>query len=109
TLATGIIIVGQISASTKIINLEFKLSNLLGKYSYGIYIYHPLLLFLFAKMNLFASIENELAKLVVIFGVVVVATIGIAVISYEVFEKRFIKLKENFAIIHSSNDSRNKI
>ncbi len=107
TLATGIIIIGQISENIKIVNLEFKLSNLLGKYSYGIYIYHPLLLLLFAKMNLFASIENELAKLVIVYVVVVFATIGIAIISYEVFEKRFIKLKENFAIIHSSNDSRN--
>jgi len=103
TLATGIIICGQISNKNKIVNLENRLLNFLGKYSYGIYIYHPFFIYLFSILGIFRSVENEFIRMCLVFLSVILFTIATAFISYQLIEKRFIKLKDNFSIIHSTN------
>jgi len=104
TLATAIIICGQISSKHKIINLENRLFNFLGKYSYGIYVYHPLFIYILSKSNFFNQIENEIARAVTVFLTVILITLGIAFLSYELIEKKFIKLKDRFSAIHSTNN-----
>lgn len=46
---------------------------------------------------------NEVGKIIVVYVSIVVTTVIIAYISYEYFEKRFIKMKDKFAIIKSSS------
>ncbi|SHK34686.1 acyltransferase family protein [Epilithonimonas mollis] len=103
TLATGIIIIGQINITNRIINLENKVLNFLGKYSYGIYVYHPLIIFLFYQTILFDNIQDERVKSICIVITIVITTILVSYFSYEFFEKKFIKLKNKFSVIHSTN------
>ena len=102
TLATGFIICGQISNKNKIINLENRILNFLGKYSYGIYIYHHILIYICSKSNIYGGIENEVIRTLFIFITIVCGTIAVAYISYEMIEKRFIKLKDKFSVVQST-------
>lgn len=105
-LITVIIIIGQINKVNRIVNLENKLMSYLGKLSFGIYVYHPLLLVLFSdifKNNITLTDENELVYFVGIFTFSITLTIIISHISYYYFEIKFLKIKEKFSIIKSSN------
>jgi peptidoglycan/LPS O-acetylase OafA/YrhL len=106
TLCTGIIIIGQIKIKNRTINLENNTLNFLGKYSYGIYIYHPLFIFLFSKSLVFNNIENEIIKSILVFTSIILTTIIVAYLSYELFEKKFINLKSKYSVIHSSNNNK---
>lgn len=69
----------------------------LGKYSYGIYVYHvPLLMAGFAALEPTSHTQRS-AWLSVAFASAAALTIyGIAKLSYEFFEKRFLRLKQRF-------------
>ena len=103
TLATGIIIIGQINIKNRLINLENIVCNFLGKYSFGIYIYHPLLIYFLSQTTLFDRIHDEQLRALSIFFLIIVCTIATAVCSYELFEERFINLKHKFSVINSTN------
>lgn len=61
--------------------------NFLGKYSFGMYVYHPLILYVTYKINFFNFIDSEILRLIVIFIIVSLLTILISFLSYELFEK----------------------
>ena len=103
TLATAFIICGQNSDKFKIVNLENNILNFLGKYSYGIYIYHPIFMFIWSKNKFFSGIENEVTRTVFIFITIILSTITVAYLSYELFEKRFLQRKDKFSVVHSTN------
>ncbi len=96
------LILGQITRRNRIINLENKLCDFIGKISYGIYVIHPLILFYFTKL-LGQFKTDAFANYVIIYFLILSATLIAAYISYEYFEKRFLKLKEKFTTIKSSN------
>lgn len=103
SFVTLILIIGQISLnSKKIINLENKTFDFLGKISYGIYVIHPLIIYLLSKllgnMNL-----NFYAKFIIVYFGVILLTILISHISYKYYEKPFLKLKKQFAVVKSEN------
>ena len=102
-VCTGIIIIGQINIKNRIVNLEHKILNFIGRYSYGIYVYHPLIIFLYIKSLIFMNIENEILRSISIFLSIILTTILVSYLSYELFEKKFINLKSKFSIVHSSN------
>lgn len=77
--------------------LEWKMINYLGKISYGIYMFHfivliPVLMFL-SKFNL----ENSILTYSLVFGI----TIAISSFSYHYFEAFFLKRKVKYAFIKS--------
>lgn len=100
SVVTVILIYGQITKNG-IINLENRTMDTLGKISYGIYVYHPMIMFLsaflFAKLPL-----NPAIKFPVIYLSIVVLTILTARFSYEFLEKRFLDLKKKFEIVKSA-------
>ncbi|MCE3229433.1 MAG: acyltransferase [Bacteroidetes bacterium] len=100
SVATLFIIIGQIGISNRLINLETKTMNFLGKISYGIYVIHPLLIiFLSVAMK---RVELSVpVKLVLIFTIIPLATILGAWISYNFFEKYFLNLKKKFEVVKS--------
>ncbi len=90
--------------------LENKVMNYLGKISYGIYVIHPILLYVGTK-----TIGNVLAKsewaqnqgggcLAIIFIAVTGLTIMIAGLSYKYFEMPFLRMKDNFSVVKSTNE-----
>jgi peptidoglycan/LPS O-acetylase OafA/YrhL len=69
----------------------------LGKISYGLYIFHFFCIYFIARICARFGIGNWY----VIFILGLALTILISMLSYELFEKRFLNLKEKFTIIKS--------
>lgn len=84
-----------------ILNLEYDMFRTLGRISYGIYLFHPpvcrLVITFMVKV---LKIPNSFwAYDILYFFLATAATSALAWVSYELFEKRFLKLKDKFAII----------
>ncbi len=88
------------SASTFFDNKAF---NYLGKISYGLYMYHfmiiPFCLNLYLKH--FRS-DSELVENIFVYTTVIISTILISAASYYFLELRFIKLKSRYSLIKSN-------
>ena len=100
TLVAIGIILSQITRTNYIVNLDAKLPNFLGKLSYGIYVYHPLVILLlsyFLSSYTFESTFGYISIFTLIFGF----TILISYLSYNYFEVLFIKKKKSFSTVHS--------
>ena len=70
--------------------------------SWGIYVVHPLLIFCFTKLvGQFNS--NALINYVFIYTAITAATIITAYLSYEFYEKQFLKLKIKYSTVKSVN------
>lgn len=96
------LIVGQINIKNRLISLDTKVFDFLGKISYGIYIYHLLIIFLAHKF-IFRITDDSFLNYVFVYLGIIALTILTAYISYEYFEKRFIKLKSRYTAVESSN------
>ena len=77
---------------------QWRVPRFLGKYAYGLYVYHGILLFLFKPgENRFDALVGSHALAIWLNAA---AAIGLsllaAVLSYELFEKRFLSLKRFF-------------
>ena len=84
-----VILSSELSSRTKMILskfLEFKPFTFLGKYTFGIYIFHGILITLVQKLGLFN--DKWLASLIVFGG-----SISLAMLSYHFYEKQFLKRK----------------
>lgn len=84
-----------------IVNLEYPLFNTLGKISYGIYLFHPPICHLtLVTMTKFLKIPNSFINYDIIYPLLAASITAIlAYLSYELFEKRFLKMKEKYTIV----------
>lgn len=90
SLVTVVIIVGQITESS-VINLEKKWLNFIGIISFGLYVYHPLIIFLLGKVIEFES-PSVFAYLLT-YSVILFTTITVSYTSHRYLESYFIRLK----------------
>lgn len=83
-----------------IINLEYNILKLLGKYSYGIYIFHAVVsqIILLVFMKVFDNNGFWIYDVLLPIACVI-ATAVVAGLSYELYEKWFLQLKDKFAVI----------
>jgi peptidoglycan/LPS O-acetylase OafA/YrhL len=88
----GIIIFNLATNSNTVINFNLKYLDYLGKISYGLYMYHSVLIVVSIKLLQAFNISNNFLIYVLSF----LLTIIVAALSYEYFEKRFIKMKKNY-------------
>jgi|WetSurMetagenome_2_1015567.scaffolds.fasta_scaffold56574_2 peptidoglycan/LPS O-acetylase OafA/YrhL len=102
SIITLVLIIGQINTSGLKINLDNKMFDFLGKISYGLYVYHPLIIYLFSKIIIGLNI-NIYPKVVIIFSTIIFSTILVSHISYNYYEKPFLKLKSRFTTVKSQN------
>ncbi len=97
-----LVIIIQVAMGKGLLNLENRVLNYLGKISYGIYMYHfmviPFVLWVFKRYLISDSgiIEN-----IVIYCFTVSLTILISGLSYRFIEKPFIKMKSKYSPIKS--------
>lgn len=99
-----LLITSQILTKDFLINLENRIFDFIGKISYGIYVIHPILIFVLSKW--YSSFSITWPYHVQIFIVLLsttITTIILASISYYLFEKPFLKLKSRFAVVKSRN------
>ncbi len=99
---TVTLIIGQITVTNRLVNLDLKLCDFLGKISYGMYVLHPLVIF-FSAMLLKDLHLPGIIKYAAVYIFVTGITIVLAWLSYEYFEKRFLKIKMRFTTVASSN------
>jgi peptidoglycan/LPS O-acetylase OafA/YrhL len=100
-----ILIVGQVTITNRVVNLENRFFDFIGKISYGIYVIHPLVILVLSLMLkgivLPLSLHYTLIYLVVIF-----VTVALAWLSYTFFEQPFLKLKTKFMVVQSTNTNK---
>lgn len=100
TMVTLCIIVAQIKRKNYIVDLDAYVPDYLGRLSYGIYVYHPLVILILSR--LFSNtLPHNLFGYTIVFLSVIVTTILLAQVSYSFFESKFINMKKSFSIIHS--------
>ncbi len=103
SLVTVFLIVGQINTRNRIVNLENKVFDFLGRISYGIYVFHPLVIFYYSialKNMLPASLPF---RYIFVYLIVLGTTILAAYLSFHYFEKHFLKLKEKYVAMSGTN------
>ena len=87
---------------TKTSWLQHKVLDFLGRISYGLYMYHfmliPLMLFFVRQL---VGDNNSLVFNLFLYSSVIVSTIGVASLSYYLVEIKFVKLKEKFSVVKS--------
>ena len=104
-----IIIILNVSTNSKtIIKLEYKLLDFIGKISYGMYVFHMIVLV--ATSYILTKILNyqptgTISDYILVYSIVIFGTIGLASLSYYNFESYFLKLKGKYAKIESKNSS----
>ncbi len=104
-----IIIILNISTNKKtIINLEHKILDFIGKISYGMYVFHMIVIvttsYILTKIINYHP-KGSLSDYLFVYSIVIFGTIGLASLSYKHFESYFLKLKGKYAKIISKNSS----
>ena len=78
-------------------NKEIKILSNIGKWSYGIYMYHPLIIYftfsLLNKLNMQFGLLYNFFLYILVFGI----TILISFLSYRFIENYFLKFKNRFS------------
>lgn len=97
-----IIILNVSSNKSSLISLENTFMNFIGKISYGIYVYHMIIIYVISYTISFLDYELDHFML---YPVVLIFTILTATLSYYYFETPFLKLKHKYSIIKSTNDN----
>jgi len=83
--------------------LENKMFRMLGNISYGIYMYHLIVIaFVLAGLQYFGmKIDNSFTSQLMVYSLTIGLTIFVSLVSYTYFEKWFLNLKSKFTIIKS--------
>lgn len=101
-----VLILNLASNPKSVLNLEYKPLNYLGKISYGLYMYHNIVLAACLKFLLYEGITlNSVRGNVLYYAVAITITVVIASLSYEYFEKWFITAKVKYSKIVSGDNA----
>ena len=93
----GVIIVNLAANKTLKNALEGRILNYLGKISYGIYMYHFMVLIPILLLASQLNIDNG----IIIYSIILITTIAISSFSYHYIESFFLKKKINYSFIKS--------
>lgn len=99
------IIILNVSTNDKsILNLEYGILNFLGKISYGIYVYHLIIICVLSSIfrNTILNAYNDFLIITLINVIIIGLTIGISYLSFIFFENRFLLKKVTFSKIQSN-------
>jgi peptidoglycan/LPS O-acetylase OafA/YrhL len=92
----GIMILNVATNSKLKLNLDIKVFSFLGKISYGIYMYHWIIILLAIKFFPYSSGDNIYLYNLLLYLMVLITTIGVSWISYISFEKFFLNIKVRY-------------
>jgi len=94
-------IILNIVQEKSVLNLEYPILKTLGKISFGIYLFHPpVCRLIITFMTKFLKIPDSFIVYDIIYPLIAtIITSLLAYISYELYEKKFLLLKNRFAIV----------
>ena len=101
-----LIIILNVSLSpTSYIKLENKIFVFLGRISYGLYMYHLIVIAAFIGLLKYfgINVNNSIASQLIVYISVTGFTILLSWLSYRYFESCFLKLKHKFTVIKTGN------
>lgn len=101
-----ILILNVATNKDSLISLENGIMNYLGKISYGIYVYHMIVIYVVS--SIFLSLEISLNHYIV-YPSITLITIAVSGLSYKYFETPFLKLKRKYTLVKSTNEGISKI
>jgi peptidoglycan/LPS O-acetylase OafA/YrhL len=104
-LVTVLLIFNQIHNPKPIINLENAFFDFLGKISFGLYVYNPLVIFFMQKIINNLAV-NTVLKMVLVYTSVFCALILVSYLSFKYYENYFLKFKKNFIRVNSFSNSK---
>jgi peptidoglycan/LPS O-acetylase OafA/YrhL len=99
SLLFGLIILNVATKAKPIIHLENRFLTFLGQISYGLYVYHWIVILTIIeilKMYFTNYIENKNTMNLILYSGSISLTILISYLSYQYFEKPFLKIKGKF-------------
>lgn len=104
----GLLIVNVSSNQRSLLKLEGRVVDYLGRISYGVYVYHPLAIVgaLYGTGALVGGLVSDNAFLVLLYLLSLALTIGLASLSYALYESPFLRLKKRFSRIVSGDQAR---
>jgi peptidoglycan/LPS O-acetylase OafA/YrhL len=98
----GILIANFAANQNRIFSMENKISNYLGKISYGMYMYHPIIIVFCIKIGIMFNIIDNF----VLYPIVFLLAVLLSSLSYEFYEKRFINKKARYSKIISGDSAK---
>jgi len=96
-LVTGVFIVAQVATERPLLDLELAPLRFIGRISFGVYVYHMLVITLLARLLRDTPLPGAL-----VVATVCVVTIGVAALSYYVLERPFLRLKHRFERVETA-------
>lgn len=106
-----VLILNLAANKRSVLNLEFKPLNYLGKISYGLYMYHNIILVVVLKFVLYYSgvALNSLTGNLIYYGLAISTTILVASLSYRFIERPFIRAKVRYSEVVSGENAKDDI
>jgi peptidoglycan/LPS O-acetylase OafA/YrhL len=94
----SIIVLNLATNPASILRLDYKWMNYLGKISYGLYMYNSIMRILCLEgiERVFGRDINGPSLALLLYPTTILSTIFISILSYEFFEKKFIRLKDKW-------------
>jgi len=96
SMVFGVMIINLAANNSFKLHIDTKVSVFLGKISYGIYMYHWIIIMLLMKLIPYSIFKTNISFNIVIYSLAIILTICVSWVSYVSFEKYFLKLKERF-------------
>lgn len=105
----AVMIINLAANPKTIISFEHKVLNYLGKITYGLYLYHYIAIVIAIKLGMrYINKDNLFMSNLVFYTITFGLCILLAVVSYEFFEKRFLRIKVKFSTIVSGDDAKDE-
>jgi peptidoglycan/LPS O-acetylase OafA/YrhL len=105
SIVFGLVIMEQNYAQTSLYKMSNnKIISRWGVYTYGLYCLHMIGILIVDKGLALIGLNKNIYQVIFLEGgLALLVTLSLAYASYHLFEKRFLKLKEKFAIIRTTN------
>lgn len=101
-IATVALILNQVNNPKPLISLEKNIFNYLGKISYGLYVFNPLVIELSARLFSPLKVLPEPTHLFLLYLTIPLLVVATSHLSFIFFENKFLLLKDRFTVIQTT-------